>query len=282
MLMRTDLSAERRTVDAGDELQLHVALSGDGPPVVLLHGFTGSSETWTPLRAQLDATHRVIALDLPGHGRSSAPEAPARYALDRFADDLARVLDALGVERTALLGYSMGGRAALRAARRHPERIAALVLESTSPGIVDPVVRATRVRADEALADAIERDGVPAFVEWWERLPLWDSQRSLSAQVRANLRAQREANVPRGLANSLRGAGAGVDHSMLDRLADVDVPTLLIAGALDTAYVGHGRQMQRLLPHARLSVVPNAGHAVHLERPELFAAEISAFLEEMA
>jgi 2-succinyl-6-hydroxy-2,4-cyclohexadiene-1-carboxylate synthase len=280
--MRTDLSVERRTVDAGDGLQLHVTLSGEGPPLVLLHGFTGSAETWAPLRAQLEPSHRVIAPDLPGHGRSSAPEAPARYAVERVADDLMRVLDAVGVERVALLGYSMGGRVALRVACRHPGRLTALVLESTSPGIANPADRAKRARDDEALADAIERDGVRAFVDRWERLPLWDSQRSLSADARASLRAQREANVPHGLANSLRGAGAGATLPMLEQLGEIGIPTLLIAGALDTAYVGHGRQMEQLLPHARLVVVPDSGHAVHLERPELFAAEVSAFLEEMA
>jgi 2-succinyl-6-hydroxy-2,4-cyclohexadiene-1-carboxylate synthase len=280
--MRTAISVVSRTIDTGDGLQLHVTLSGDGPPLVLLHGFTGSAETWAPLRTQLEPAHRIVAIDLPGHGRSSVPESPARYALERFADDLSRVLDALGIERTVMLGYSMGGRAALRFAHRHPERLTALVLESTSPGIADSALRASRVQADESLADAIERDGVHAFVDRWEQLPLWDSQRSLPVEVRAGLRAQREGNTPRGLANSLRGAGAGVDRSMLDQLAEIGVPTLLIVGALDAAYVGHGRQMEERLPRARLVVVPHAGHTVHLERPELFAAEVSAFLEEMA
>jgi 2-succinyl-6-hydroxy-2,4-cyclohexadiene-1-carboxylate synthase len=282
MPARTAAPVACRTIDAGDGLELHIALGGEGPPLVLLHGFTGSVNTWAPLRAWLERSHRVVAIDLPGHGLSSAPVTPERYGLERFADDLVRVLDALAIERTALLGYSMGGRAALRFARRHPGRLTALVLESTSPGIADAAARASRVRADEALADAIERDGVQAFVERWERLPLWDSQHSLPAEVRASLHAQRESNAPRGLANSLRGAGAGADLPMIGHLAEIAVPTLLIAGALDAAYVGHGRQMELELPRARLVVVPDAGHTVHLERPELFAAEVSAFLEEMA
>ena len=98
---------ERRYLDTRDGMRLHVASSGDGPPLLLLHGFTGSSETWTPFRAPFGAAHRVIALDLPGHGRSSAPAEPESYALDRFARDLALVLDELGVDRVALLGYSM-------------------------------------------------------------------------------------------------------------------------------------------------------------------------------
>lgn len=265
-------------MDVGDGLRLHVALSGAGPPLVLLHGFTGSTETWAPLRAPLGAAHFTIAVDLPGHGRSTAPREPSRYGLDRLSDDLARLLDALAVDRVALLGYSMGGRAAMRVALHHPDRVAALVLESASPGIADPERRAERVAADAELADSIERDGMRAFVERWERLPLWESQRSMSDAARALLRAQREGNQPRGLANSLRGAGAGTDVSVLDRLAALHAPTLLLAGALDAPYVALARLMEHSLPHPRVAIVPDAGHAVHLERPEAYVAAVMAFL----
>ena len=274
------LVVERRDVDAGDGLRLHAALSGDGPPLVLLHGFTGSTETWAPLRTSLGTAHRIIAIDLPGHGRSSAPAEPARYALDRFADDLARVLDTLRTERVALLGYSLGGRAALRFALRHADRLAALVLESVSPGIVEPARRAERLASDLALAAAIERDGIHAFVERWERLPLWESQRVLPEATRALLRAQRETNLPAGLANSLRGAGAGADEPVLARLSTITVPVLLIAGALDPHYAALGRLMEQAFPRAQLTVVPGAGHAVHLEQPDLFAASVTAFLRD--
>lgn len=271
---------ERREVDVGDGLRLHVAVSGGGPPLVLLHGFTGSTDTWAPLRAPFGAAHSVIALDLPGHGRSTAPADPRRYALDRFANDLARVLDALAVERVALLGYSMGGRAALRFALSHGDRVAALVLESTSPGISDPVRRNERLASDNALADAIERDGIHAFVERWEQLPLWESQRAMPDATRARLRAQRLANQPRGLANSLRGVGAGADLPVLDLLRAIRAPTLLIAGALDAPYVELGRLMETSLPDARMIVVPEAGHAVHLERPNAFAVATTVFLRD--
>ena len=272
---------ERRIVDAGDGLLLHVERAGDGPPLVLLHGFTGSVETWAPLRAVLGRTLTTIAVDLPGHGRSSAPGKPERYALERLADDLTRALDALACDRVALLGYSMGGRAALTFALRHPDRLAALVLESTSAGIADAARRAERLASDTALADGIERDGVRAFVDRWERLPLWKSQRTLPAAERARLRAQREANIASGLANSLRGAGAGVDDPVLDRLPEITTPVLLIVGELDPPYVAVGRDMERIFPRARLAVVSDAGHAVHLERPEAFADAVGAFLREL-
>lgn len=271
--------SDARDIDVGDGLALHVERDGNGPPLLLLHGFTGSTITWSVLRAALRDRFELVAVDLPGHGRSSAPADSARYALPRTAGDLARVLDALGIARGAVLGYSMGGRTALQFALAHPERVSALVLESASPGIADPAERAARVASDEALAAAIERDGVEAFVDRWEQLPLWASQRHMLKPVaRARLRAERLAQRAEGLAGSLRGAGAGVEPPVLDRLGAVAVPTLLIAGALDAKYVTLARAMAERLPSARVEIVPEAGHAVHLERPDAFAALVGGFL----
>lgn len=279
--MTREPAIDRRVVDVGDGLLLHVERAGDGPPLVLLHGFTGATTTWTPLLPRLAGEHTTIAIDLPGHGRSSAPANPDRYALTRVAGDLLRVLDALGIDRVALLGYSMGGRAALRAALRAPDRVAALVLESTSPGIPDLARRAERRAADRALADEIVRDGVPAFVSRWEALLLWASQHALPASARERLRAQREANDAAGLANSLRGAGAGEDEPVLAKLGGFASPVLLVAGALDSVYVAAGSEMARAFPNARLAVVPDAGHAVHLERPDELTAAVLEFLREV-
>jgi 2-succinyl-6-hydroxy-2,4-cyclohexadiene-1-carboxylate synthase len=274
------LGVERFDVETGDGLRLHVERAGDGPALLLLHGFTGSAESWAPLRATLGGRWTTIAVDLPGHGRSSAPDDPARYALPRVADDLAAVLDALAIERAAVLGYSMGGRTALHFALRHPARVAALVLESASPGAGDAAERAARLASDAALADAVEREGVEAFVDRWERLPLWTSQAALPADVRGRLRAGRLANRAGGLANSLRGAGAAADPLPLGRLAAQAAPALLVVGALDTRYVALGRVMADAMPRARLAVVDGAGHAVHLEQPAALAALVGEFLGE--
>jgi 2-succinyl-6-hydroxy-2,4-cyclohexadiene-1-carboxylate synthase len=269
-------------VDVGDGLCLHVATSGEGLPLVLLHGFTGSTETWASLRSVAEKSHTVIAVDLPGHGKSTAPNDPRCYALTRVADDLISVLDRFSIDRTVLLGYSMGGRAALRFALAHGDRVAGLILESLSPGIIDSAGRAARVRSDNALADAIESDGIEAFVNRWERLPIWDTQRALPDDARNRLREQRLENRQEGLANSLRGAGAGQDEPILDRLGEIKAPTLLIAGELDIKYVDIAMSMQRVLSNARLSVIPEAGHAAHFERPEAFASVVMEFLQDIA
>lgn len=276
--MNEQTSAEQRDLDVGDGLRLHASLAGAGPPLVFLHGFTGSTETWADLWPALAVAHRVVAFDLPGHGRSSVPADPRRYSLARFADDLANALDQLGLARVALLGYSMGGRAALQFARQYADRVAALVLLSTSSGIREEAKRRERLASDAVLADSIEREGVRAFVDRWEMLPLWESQRVLSAETRARLRALRLLNDPVGLANSLRGAGAGIDaaSAIFRRIL---APTLILAGALDPAYVEHGRSLEAELPNAHMEVISDAGHAIHLEQSAALVGVTTAFLK---
>ena len=269
---------EALDVDVGDGLSLHVDRSGAGPALLLLHGFTGSAATWTHLRKALDSEYTTIAVDLPGHGKSTAAEDYSRFSLALVAHDLAHVLDRLDVERAAVVGYSMGGRTALQFALAHPERISALVIESATPGIENQSERASRIDADMALADMIDREGVPAFVHFWERLPIWSPQTGLSAADRAAVHAQRLANDATGLANSLRGAGAGAHPSVLDQLSRLSMPALLVAGALDSKFASLARAMEREIPGASAEIVAGAGHTVHLEQPAKFAALLTRFL----
>lgn len=259
-------------------LGLNVDVTGEGPPLMLLHGFTGSSGTWAPFAGRWPA-FRTIAVDLIGHGLSDSPPEPERYRMDRCVQDLVAVLDHLAVDRTAVLGYSMGGRVALHVALRARERLSVLIVESASPGIADPVEREARVRSDAALADDIERNGVAAFVAQWEQIPLFATQRALPEDARARLREQRLRNSAVGLANSLRGMGAGAQEWLLQRLSEVDVPVLVLAGALDAKYCALAHEMASVLPCARVEIVPDAGHAVHLEQPDVFAQLVGAFLE---
>jgi len=260
-------------------VNLNVEVRGEGPALLLLHGFTGSASTWAPF-ADTWPGFTTIAVDLLGHGASDSPQNPDRYRMERCLEDLQALLHRLEVRRTAVMGYSMGGRVALRFALQAPERVWALVLESASPGIEDPAEREQRVRSDTALADAIERDGVVAFVDHWEALPLFASQSRLPEDVWRELRRQRLANDPRGLANSLRGMGAGRQEPVLERLGEMRMPVLLLAGALDQRYCLLARRMAAALPHARLEIVPEAGHAVHLEQTRAFAELVGEFLEK--
>lgn len=256
-------------------MRLHAEVWGAGPPLVLLHGFTGSTETWAPSRALLGTRHRVIAVDLPGHGRSPAP-AP-RDRLPAVADALAATLDRLDVARAAWLGYSLGGRVALHVALRHPARVARLVLESTSPGIADVCARAARADADAALALRLERHGVPAFVDAWMAQPLFASQRRLDAAVLARERALRLRQTAAGLAAALRALSVGGQGPLWRELPALRMPVLLVAGAEDVRYAGYARAMAEHLPAARVALVPEAGHTVHLENPIPFWSLVCRF-----
>ncbi len=270
------MSATR--VRCGDH-ELCVELGGDGPPVLLLHGFTGSIAALDGVAAGLRAAgFRTIAVDLLGHGDSDAPLEPKAYAIERCADDLARVLDLAGTRGAAVFGYSMGGRAALGFAIAYPRRVRALALVGASAGIADPAARAARRAADEALAASIERDGVPAFVERWMAHPLFASQSRLGDAFLAQARAQRLANRAHGLAGSLRGIGTGAQPCFEPDLAGLDVPSLWLAGADDAKFRALATELARRMPRGRACVIPGAGHAAHLEAPDACLAEVCAFL----
>jgi 2-succinyl-6-hydroxy-2,4-cyclohexadiene-1-carboxylate synthase len=259
-------------------LSFNVERSGQGNPLLLLHGFTGSSETWRPFLPALSTSNDVIAVDLIGHGASDAPRDTARYSMARCIEDLQGVLDYYVLARVTVLGYSMGARIALHLAMEAPERVSALILEGGSPGIDNPSERQSRHAADEALAEEIERDGVPAFVMRWEQLPLFASQHRLSGEARKALRMQRLRNTVTGLANALRGLGTGAQDSLWGRVDEVPVPTLLIVGAEDNTYRAIADEMAERMPLADVAVVPDAGHAVHLEQPRQFQDLVLRFL----
>jgi len=259
------------------DAQYNVVTAGAGPSLMLLHGFTGCAQSWDHLKPALSARFAMILPDLPGHGRTQVPDDPARYRMERCVCDLIAILDAMGTERTHLLGYSMGGRLALAAAIAHQDRIASLILESASPGLAGAAERQARAASDDALADLIERDGIEAFVARWERMPLFATQERLPQAVRAQLAANRRANNPTGLANSLRGMSTGVQPSLWERLGELKIPCLLMAGELDAKFKAIAQSMAAAIAGSRLALVPGAGHTIHLEQPAAFAREILEF-----
>ena len=271
----------RMALSALEGAELNVETTGRGPALVALHGFTGSVQTWSSFSQAAEAEFTIVAVGLPGHGASDSPPDSRLYTMERHVQALAEILDRLGLERVAWLGYSLGGRIALSAAVALPERTTALVLESASPGIASEEERQQRTREDEALACWIEEVGVQRFVEYWESLPLWHSQKRLPSVMRDGLRSQRLRNNPYGLANSLRGVGTGAQPPLHDRLEEITAPALLVAGEEDQKFSGIARKMHRSIPRSRLETVPGVGHAVHLEQPEIFSRAVTGFLEEV-
>ena len=274
------ISSEIRFVEA-EGVRLRAVLDGPmdapGPPVVVLHGFTGSAESMAGVAASLSAARRVVRLELVGHGESGAPKDLQPYTMSACSEQVLSAIAALELGPVHLLGYSMGGRAALATAVAQPRAFASLVLVGATAGIADSAERAERMIADEALADRIEDQGIEAFVEAWMALPLFASQARLGEAALARARAERLQQRPEGLANSLRGMGTGAQPPLHDRLASIESPVLLVVGEEDAKFRAIAAELERALPNARVAVLADAGHAAHLEAPEAFVAQVSAF-----
>jgi 2-succinyl-6-hydroxy-2,4-cyclohexadiene-1-carboxylate synthase len=248
---------------------------GQGSPLLLIHGFTGNREAWSHLRGLLGSRHRVLAPDLPGHGES--PLDPDT-SFQGTVDQLLQLLDAEGLERVDVAGYSLGARVSLALCLRAPERVGRLILESGNPGLRRRRDRGERRREDSALAEVIERDGLEAFVRRWEALSLFDGLRSLPEDVRTRLRERRLSHRPDALAGSLRALSLGAQPSYWARLWTVRAPTLLLTGQRDEKFTGIARAMAAEMPLVWGHVFPGAGHAPHLESPEEWAREVTSFL----
>ncbi len=248
-------------------------------PVVLLHGFTGSKESWRDLRDQLRPDRRVVSIDLLGHGGTRVGIDVENYSIERAAAMVIRLLtEVLAVPRFSILGYSMGGRLALFIALNYGAHINRLVLESASPGIADSGDRAARRHADAELAAFAESAGIEAFVKRWESIPLFESMARMPAEKIDRIRLERLACCVKELGRSLRGMGTGAQPWLGDELPALRMPILAIAGALDLKFTVIGEQIAALVSDARFEAIGGAGHAPHLERPREFNRVVTDFL----
>jgi 2-succinyl-6-hydroxy-2,4-cyclohexadiene-1-carboxylate synthase len=256
----------------------HVEIEGEGFPLVLLHGFTGDSKTWNPFFKEWGKNRKVIAIDIIGHGQSDSPDDVKRYEMLCVAKDMKQILDLLKIEKTDLLGYSMGGRLALSFAIQYPHFVRNLVLESSSPGLITEQERASRVIQDRKLCDFIQKNGIEQFVEYWGNIPLFSSQRSLPIHKQEAIREQRLQNSVIGLCNSLIGMGTGAQPSMWPHLHRLEANTLLVTGDLDQKFCRIAKDMQKEIKKVEWVNVLGCGHAIHVEQPEKFGTIVSDFL----
>ena len=255
------------------EPELFVDAAGDGPAVILCHGLGGSARNWRPQLRALRRGYRAIAYDARGHARSQAPSDPGAYRMDRLVADLARVQDAHAGGPAVLVGLSLGAAVALHFALAHPERVRGLVLASF------PAPRAAGGFAAVALefAAAIERDGLEAAGARY----VWGEASGLDAQAASLVRAGFLEHAPHAIAALLRDAIAAQPEveALAPRLAGLELPALVVAGAADRGSLGPSRALAAALPRARLELVEGAGHVVNLARPDAFNRLLLAFLD---
>jgi 2-succinyl-6-hydroxy-2,4-cyclohexadiene-1-carboxylate synthase len=242
---------------------------GEGTPeesVVLLHGFAGTRRAWTGVVEHLSAErYRSLALDLPGHGEQVDAPRPIT-----FEGCVASVLER-SPDRFALAGYSMGGRIALQLALAAPERVARLVLISSTAGIEDAAERVERRERDRRLADGIERGSIEQFTELWRARPMFAED---PPEVERLARADQSRNRPDGIAAALRGLGTGEMQPLWSRLAELQMPVVVLAGRRDRKFVKLAERMVTLLPDPLLQVT-GGGHCLLFEKPRIVAKAIA-------
>lgn len=256
-----------------NNFEMAYEVRGEGPPLLLIHGFPLNKDMWQPQIADLQEVATVIAPDLRGHGASEA--VPGEYAMDLLAQDCHALLESLEIAEPAVVcGLSMGGYIALAYYRRYPERVAGLVLAATRAGPDSPEAKANRdkmaARAGEAGAGAIAEDMLPKMLA----PETYTDNPELVARVRQIMEA---TSVP-GIQGALMGMKARPDSTPL--LSEIAVPALILHGADDQLIlVAEAHAMQAAIPNSSLEILPGAGHLLNLEQPEFFTQAVRGFLE---
>jgi 2-succinyl-6-hydroxy-2,4-cyclohexadiene-1-carboxylate synthase len=258
----------------------HQASTSEGPanqPLLLaLHGFSGVGSDFDAITPHLQL--EMMAPDILGHGGSPAPTNREAYRINGVAQ---QVVKWTGDDRPiVLLGYSMGGRIALRVAPLLGSRLVGLILIGTNPGIEDTTERTERIAKDAALAAQIEQNGMGWFTEYWSEIPLIATQKTIPPDIRKPMMVSRRAQRPHGLSGSLRGMGQGAVRPVWDALPDV--PALLITGGLDQRYSNIAKRMNTIMPNATHLIIPGAGHCTHLEKTDTVGPTIQSFINKIS
>lgn len=259
-------------------VKYHLEEKGKGFPLLLFHGFTGDSHTWEPFYEDWSTHSRLIAIDIIGHGKSDSPQEIERYDIISVVKDMKKILEQMGIEKVDLLGYSMGGRLALSFAVLYPEFVRKLILESSSPGLVSETERENRRRQDEKLAKFIVEQGIEKFVDYWENIPLFATQKRLPHTVQAVIREQRLTNSTIGLHNSLVRMGTGAQPSWWQYLHKLEAESLLLTGSLDEKFCSIAESMAAAIKKCEWLKVDGCGHAIHVENPDIFGTIVRRFL----
>ncbi len=236
----------------------------NGPTVIFVPGFMQPAEAWADVAERLPQRYPSVLLRHSEHEREGRIE------------EILAAADAVEGE-VVVCGYSLGGRLALNAAVRKPDRFKGVVVLGAAAGIDESAQRRARAEADEKLAGWMETQPIDKIVEIWERQPLFadQSERLLDAQ-----RPGRLSQDPRSLALLLRTAGQGTMEPVWGRLGTLDLPILALAGARDERYRRATRRIAAEAPHGYAAVIEHAGHAAHLQRPGEFVDALVAFLDE--
>lgn len=251
------------------DLEYDMSGASGSPTLLLVHGFPHDRALWAPQMHALSGTYQCVAVDLRGFGESSG--APP-YSIDQYADDLAALLDAIGVERAVVAGLSMGSYIAFAMWRRHAHRVQAFVLVGTRPGADSDAVRARR----SEIVTLVRAGGVSALPAKLAAAQLGASTRARQPELESAVLAMARRASEGGVLGALDAMMARPDST--NTLASITVPTLVLVGDEDIlAPPVEAEQVHALVPGSRLDVIRGAGHLSNMERPAAFNAAVSAF-----
>jgi 2-succinyl-6-hydroxy-2,4-cyclohexadiene-1-carboxylate synthase len=239
----------------------------------------GAPASWELVTSALPSTIRVMAPALVGHQLANEAQTSTPFA--DFAGEVRRLVaeaHAAGFRGGTLCGYSLGARLALGVALAAPELVSRLILISCHPGLAQLEARTQRAADDDALAERLEREGLAAFVDAWERLPLFKTQAVVAAARSRRQREIRLSHAPGPLAQALRALSLGRMPDFTPQLVRLTLPVLCIVGSEDRKFCELGRALQASLPHSTIEVIAGCGHNPLLEAPEHLARSIESFM----
>lgn len=249
-------------------VRFHYTQEGQGTDLVLIHGLGGSLRDWEPFVPTFSRYHRVLCADMRGFGSTDKPPGP--YSPQLFARDVAGLLRALHLPAAHIVGISMGGAIAQRLTLDYPELVRSLTLISTSSEVGEQAHAAW-----ERMAAAIEQRGFPSGTSFAERI-FAPGFVQAHPEVVQEMATRTAGNDPQAYAAAARAIGA---YNWTAELTQVQVPTLILQGLNDgLTPPGGSVRMNRHIPRSRLLMIPDCGHVVPMEKPELFTHAVLAFL----
>jgi len=260
-------------------IEVHYRETGEGFPVVLVHGYTGNSRNWALTAPPLAERFRVISLDLRGHGLSAKPSGEDDYALETMASDVYELLNSLGISECALVGHSMGGMVSQLLILEHPEVVRALVLVDTAGEVPKGLLYDERRKQRQRLVELARTDGLEAvFEEQLKVTPIPDAIKANPQYIdvwrQQFLMTSREAYI--ACAN-----GMSSRLSLLGDLSAVAVPTLIVCGEHDEPFLEPSRDMHKAIPASEMIIIAGAGHGPQMETPGEFNRVLMGFLSRV-
>ncbi|MEX2436457.1 MAG: alpha/beta fold hydrolase [Balneolaceae bacterium] len=246
------------------------------PFVLMLHGFMGSSEVFSPIISPLKKFCNPITLDLLGHGKTGGSDQPERYHSEYQVSDLISIIQRFCVKNLYLYGYSMGGRLAFQLIVRNEKLFEDVLLESTHCGITDQNERAQRRASDEVNAQDIE-ENYHVFLDEWMKNPLFSGPGKFEDKRYLTIMKNQQ---PEFMSASLRGFGAGTMPSVCEDFQQLSLPVCLEAGELDDKYKKRMSELSAKLANVSLKIAANAGHRVHSDQPESIVKTLKNLIEE--